>query len=180
MIDVVPWYGGGLGTAQVPLKDRYFYFHNSYMTLVQEAGWAYMVVVVGLMVVATFFWKQARTQRIVIAEAAMVIILIASQRLGEVILTVPWAIVVGLALLYLNPDDKLDASDSGHAEITPADLEKNDQPKSSQGEDETVVVVPEVVTEDVSATAAPVADRSSSGPSYSFDIASIRQHARKS
>ena len=132
------------------------------------------------MVVATFFWKQARTQRIVIAEAAMVIILIASQRLGEVILTVPWAIVVGLALLYLNPDDKLDASDSGHAEITPADLEKNDQPKSSQGEDETVVVVPEVVTEDVGATAAPVADRSSSGPSYSFDIASIRQHARKS
>lgn len=180
MIDVVPWYGGGLGTAQVPLKDRYFYFHNSYMTLVQEAGWAYMVVVVGLMVVATFFWKQARTQRIVIAEAAMVIILIASQRLGEVILTVPWAIVVGLALLYLNPDDKLDASDSGHAEITPADLEKNDQPKSSQGEDETVVVVSEVVTEDVSATAAPVADRFSSGPSYSFDIASIRQHARKS
>lgn len=180
MIDVVPWYGGGLGTAQVPLKDRYFYFHNSYMTLVQEAGWAYMVVVVGLMVVATFFWKQARTQRIVIAEAAMVIILIASQRLGEVILTVPWAIVVGLALLYLNLDDKLDASDSGHAEITPADLEKNDQPKSSQGEDETVVVVSEVVTEDVSATAAPVADRFSSGPSYSFDIASIRQHARKS
>ena len=116
MIDVVPWYGGGLGTAQVPLQDRYFYFHNSYMTLVQEAGWVYMIVVVSLMISAAFIWKQQRTQRIVIAEAAMVIIIITSQRLGEVILTVPWAIVVGLALLYLNPDKDLDASDSGQQE----------------------------------------------------------------
>ncbi len=54
------------------------------------------------MISAAFIWKQPRAQRIVTFEAAMVIIIITSQRLGEVILTVPWAIVVGLALLYLN------------------------------------------------------------------------------
>ena len=111
-----PWYGGGLGTAQVPLQNRYFYFHNSYMTLVQEAGWLYMIVIVGLMISAAFIWKQPRAQRIVIAEAAMVIIIITSQRLGEVILTVPLGYRGGLALLYLNPDKDLDASDSGHHE----------------------------------------------------------------
>lgn len=174
MIDVVPWYGGGLGTAQVPLQDRYFYFHNSYMTLVQEAGWAYMVVVVGLMVAATFFWKQARTQRIVIAEAAMVIILIASQRLGEVILTVPWAIVVGLALLYLNPDEKLDASDSGHIEDISDSSEQADNVQKEP-----------VEQNDASAERAVVASSSprdvsvGENPSRTFDVSSIRQQARK-
>lgn len=174
MIDVVPWYGGGLGTAQVPLQDRYFYFHNSYMTLVQEAGWAYMVVVVSLMVAATFFWKQARTQRIVIAEAAMVIILIASQRLGEVILTVPWAIVVGLALLYLNPDEKLDASDSGHIEVSSDFSDQTDTVQEEPVEQNEVSVEPEVVP------AGSPQDVSVSGNlPKTFDISSIRQRARK-
>lgn len=174
MIDVVPWYGGGLGTAQVPLQDRYFYFHNSYMTLVQEAGWAYMVVVVGLMVAATFFWKQARTQRIVIAEAAMVIILIASQRLGEVILTVPWAIVVGLALLYLNPDEKLDASDSGHIEVSSDFSDQTDTVQEEPIEQNEVSVEPEVVP------AGSPRDVSVGGNlPKTFDVSSIRQRARK-
>ena len=178
MIDVVPWYGGGLGTAQVPIQNRYFYFHNSYMTLVQEGGWVYMIVIVSLMVSVTFFWKQPRVPRIVIAEATMVIILITSERLGEVILTVPWAITVGLALLYLNPDDKLDASDSGRIEATLATLAKN-QPDSLQGQEKTVAVVSEVITEDTNITVAPVANRSSSNPNYSYNVASIRQLARK-
>ncbi|WP_303965809.1 O-antigen ligase, partial [Rothia mucilaginosa] len=177
MIDVVPWYGGGLGTAQVPIQNRYFYFHNSYMTLVQEGGWVYMIVIVSLMISVTFFWKQPRVPRIVIAEA-MVIILITSERLGEVILTVPWAITVGLALLYLNPDDKLDASDSGRIEATQAALAKNQQ-DSSQGQEKTAVVVSEVSAEDTNVAVAPVADRASLNPDYSFNVASIRQQARK-
>lgn len=178
MIDVVPWYGGGLGTAQVPIQNRYFYFHNSYMTLVQEGGWVYMIVIVSLMISVTFFWKQPRVPRIVIAEATMVIILITSERLGEVILTVPWAITVGLALLYLNPDDKLDASDSGRIEATQAALAKNQQ-DSSQGQEKTAVVVSEVSAEDTNVAVAPVADRASLNPDYSFNVASIRQQARK-
>ena len=108
----------------------------------------------------------------------MVIILITSERLGEVILTVPWAITVGLALLYLNPDDKLDASDSGRIEATLATLAKN-QPDSLQGQEKTVAVVSEVITEDTNITVAPVANRSSSNPNYSYNVASIRQQARK-
>ncbi len=178
MIDAVPWYGGGLGTAQVPLQNRYFYFHNSYMTLVQEAGWAYMVVIVGLTIITTFFWKQARTHRIVIAEAGMVIILIASQRLGEVILTVPWAVVIGLALLYLNPDEKLDASDSGHSEATP---EAADQKQNTDESPEATEIVPTAQASNLAETPHPAPPTASNDlrAVKSFDIASIRQQARK-
>ena len=165
MIDVVPWYGGGLGTAQVWLQNRYFYFHNSYMTLVQEAGWLYMIVIVGLM-------KQPRAQRIVIAEAAMVIIIITSQRLGEVILTVPWAIVVGLALLYLNPDKDLDASDSGHHE--PGAMQKaqssDEKPELQNGQ---------VIEKEAPASVTEQEAPKKSTTSKSFDVSSIRQRARK-
>ncbi|MEZ7692651.1 MULTISPECIES: O-antigen ligase [Rothia] len=172
MIDVVPWYGGGLGTAQVWLQNRYFYFHNSYMTLVQEAGWLYMIVIVALMISAAFIWKQPRAQRIVIAEAAMVIIIITSQRLGEVILTVPWAIVVGLALLYLNPDKDLDASDSGHHE--PGAMQK------AQSSDETPALQNgELIENEAPAPVTHQEMPKKSTTSKSFDVSSIRQQARK-
>lgn len=172
MIDVVPWYGGGLGTAQVWLQNRYFYFHNSYMTLVQEAGWLYMIVIVALMISAAFIWKQPRAQRIVIAEAAMVIIIITSQRLGEVILTVPWAIVVGLALLYLNPDKDLDASDSGHHE--PGAMQKaqssDEKPELQNGQ---------VIEKEAPASVTEQEAPKKSTTSKSFNVSSIRQRARK-
>lgn len=174
MIDVVPWYGGGLGTAQVPLQNRYFYFHNSYMTLVQEAGWLYMIVIVALMISAAFIWKQPRAQRIVIAEAAMVIIIITSQRLGEVILTVPWAIVVGLALLYLNPDKDLDASDSGHHEPISDATQKvqgnAEKPAQQKGQ---------LIEKEAPAAVAQQEIPKKSPTSKSFDVSSIRQRARK-
>ena len=172
MIDVVPWYGGGLGTAQVPLQNRYFYFHNSYMTLVQEAGWLYMIVIVGLMISAAFIWKQPRAQRIVIAEAAMVIIIITSQRLGEVILTVPWAIVVGLALLYLNPDKDLDASDSGHHE--PGAMQK-----AQSSDEKPALQNGELIENEAPAPVTHQETPKKSTTSKSFDVSSIRQRARK-
>ena len=34
-----PWYGNGPGTRQVNVRDREFFFHNSYLATRQEGGW---------------------------------------------------------------------------------------------------------------------------------------------
>ena len=102
----------------------------------------------------------------------MVIILIASQRLGEVILTAPWAIVVGLALLYLNPDKDLDASDSGHHE--PGATQKV---QSSDGKPE--LQNGQLVEKEAATSVTHQETPKKSATSKSFDVSSIRQRARK-
>ncbi len=106
-IDQTPWSGLGYGQATVELEGgRTFFFHNSFWTLIVEGGYLYMLAVVALMILAVFVWKQPRQKsggnRQVAGEAAMVLIFICSWRLGEVLLTVPWALAVGLALHYLS------------------------------------------------------------------------------
>lgn len=96
-----PWNGFGLSQASVTFDNgRSIYFHNSYWTLLVEGGWVWAVLVCAATFLAIFVWKQPRENgpRDLTAESAMVFLAICSWRLGEVILTVPWAFAAGYAL----------------------------------------------------------------------------------
>lgn len=97
-----PWHGLGLGQAFAEVEGHNNqYFHNSFWTLYVEGGWPWLIAVLGITLFAVFIWKQQKTPRTIGAEAAMVLLLICSWRLGEVILTMPWGLVMGLALSYM-------------------------------------------------------------------------------
>ncbi|MBM7051405.1 O-antigen ligase family protein [Rothia sp. ZJ1223] len=105
-VQSAPWNGLGLGEAFVTLESgRSIWFHNSYWTLFVEGGWPWTIVILSCTVFAGFIWKQrcqlyGDLKRNVGAEAAIVLLAICSWRLGEVILTAPWGIAIGLALYY--------------------------------------------------------------------------------
>lgn len=100
-IDIAPWYGQGLGQAFVDLGEGgKFFFHNSYWTLLIEAGWPYLFLILGATVYIAFIIKQNNSsKRILFAEGATVLLLICSWRLGEVFLTMSWVLIVGYGLL---------------------------------------------------------------------------------
>ncbi|MFW0179577.1 zinc ABC transporter permease [Rothia sp. P7208] len=112
-VSQTPWHGQGFGQAYVflPGGDSRWLFHNSFYTLFVEGGWIWMFAVLLITLLATVFWKQRPQkgkERIIVAEAAIVLLAICSWRLGEVILTIPWAIVVGIGLSYLvKPEDAI-------------------------------------------------------------------------
>ncbi|WP_346846101.1 O-antigen ligase family protein [uncultured Rothia sp.] len=98
-INASPWNGLGLGQAMVHVRERDFFFHNSFWTLLVEGGWLYLLLIVGATVYAAFLMKQKhRQQRVLYGEAAVVLLVICAWRLGEVFLTMPWGLVMGLAL----------------------------------------------------------------------------------
>lgn len=101
--EAAPWHGLGFGQATVILTNgEDMYFHNSYWTLLVEGGWPWALAILGVTFYAVFVWKQAgqrsNTERNLTAEAATVFLAVCSWRLGEVMLTIPWAFAVGYAL----------------------------------------------------------------------------------
>lgn len=103
-VQSTPWYGLGIGEAYARLDERRAYlFHNSFWTLLVEGGiiWLSLVLVATIVTIFVFRQKQQATdKRCLSAEAAMVALFICSWRLGEVMLTLPWALALGLALWY--------------------------------------------------------------------------------
>lgn len=98
-----PWHGLGFGQATVILPNgEEMYFHNSFWTLLVEGGWPWTIAILGITFYAGFVWKQAGqlniSARNLTAEAAIVFLAVCSWRLGEVMLTIPWAFAVGYAL----------------------------------------------------------------------------------
>ncbi|QRZ61200.1 O-antigen ligase [Rothia sp. ZJ932] len=105
-VQQAPWHGLGLGQATVDLgENRQFFFHNSYWTLMVEGGILWVLAVCFLSLWIIFLSKQkVRTinnRRFMGAESVGIYLAICSWRLGEVILTYPWAIAMGLALSML-------------------------------------------------------------------------------
>lgn len=101
-VQETPWYGQGLGQAyaSVPGHNNQ-YFHNSFWTLFVEGGWPWTILVLAITLAVALFWKQPRPQRLVVGEAAIIVIAICSWRLGEVFLTAPWGLAMGVALSLL-------------------------------------------------------------------------------
>lgn len=117
-VQSAPFTGLGYGQATVKVEELTFFFHNSFWTLLVEGGWVYAIAIVGLTVWAVFLLRQPQEhktnqygtdidvkkihQRMVLGEAGMVLLFICSWRLGEVFLTIPWALAMGLALSMLS------------------------------------------------------------------------------
>ncbi|MEY8654704.1 ABC transporter permease [Brachybacterium paraconglomeratum] len=96
------FFGSGLGEAYVVFDDdpgKVWLFHNSYWTALVEGGWPWLLVVLGVTVVFALrpFTRELSRQEIV-AQAATVTTLICAWRLGEVLFTLQWALVIAIAL----------------------------------------------------------------------------------
>lgn len=96
------FFGSGLGEAYITFTDepyRVWFFHNSYWTLLVEGGWIWAAVIVGLTVaVMVRPWKSELTHGQIIGQALGLVLLLCALRLGEVFLTLSWAIAIGFAL----------------------------------------------------------------------------------
>lgn len=99
-LEAAPWWGLGLGQAFVVIAGDTWYFHNSYWSLLVEGGWPYLVGVVTITVLVGLrpFGPGERTYSGMLVQGATVCILICALRLGEVFLTIPWALTIGAAL----------------------------------------------------------------------------------
>lgn len=98
-----PPQGLGLGEAYVTLQGSNWYFHDSYATLRVEGGWFYLITVVTLTVL--FGMRPMGSSRSeyegMVAQGATIAILVCATKLGEVFLTIPWALTFGVALNYV-------------------------------------------------------------------------------
>ncbi|MCT1908961.1 MULTISPECIES: ABC transporter permease [Brachybacterium] len=96
------FFGSGLGEAYVVFDDdpgKVWLFHDSYWTALVEGGWPWLLIVLGVTVVFALrpFARELSRQEIV-AQAATVTTLICAWRLGEVLFTLQWALVIAIAL----------------------------------------------------------------------------------
>lgn len=100
-VAAAPWYGAGLGQAFVIIAGESWYFHSSYNTLLIEGGWPYAIGIVLITVVVGLrpFSAGDTTLQGRVTQGATVVMLICAMRLGEVFMTIPWAIVIGASLV---------------------------------------------------------------------------------
>ncbi|MBV7411187.1 hypothetical protein KRX56_00300 [Dermabacteraceae bacterium TAE3-ERU27] len=108
-----PFEGRGFGQAYVMLDGKSWYFHNAYWTLQVEGGLVYFILVVGatLLVGLGVFRNTPYTLPLRKAEGALAGLFVAAWKLGEVMLTNAWMLVVGLLVLYiLESSNKLQES----------------------------------------------------------------------
>ena len=113
-VEEAGFFGSGLGEAYIRFEDepsKAWYFHNSYWSALVEGGWPWLILVVGITAVFALrpFTKALDSQEIA-AQAATVALLICAWRLGEVLFTVQWAVVVGFAI-YLHASREARATD---------------------------------------------------------------------
>lgn len=94
------WFGEGLGEAYVKIESKLWFFHNSYDTLRVEGGWPFLVLIVLATVLAAMipFKQEDRGFQGRAAQGACLALLVCALRLGEVFMTLPWALVVAAGL----------------------------------------------------------------------------------
>lgn len=98
------FFGLGLGEAYVSINDQHWFFHNSYWSAQVEGGWPWLLFVVGvtvLLVIRPFQRPMSLGDAAV--QGAGVALLVCAWRLGEVFYTLPWALVLGLAIEHCSP-----------------------------------------------------------------------------
>jgi O-antigen ligase len=93
-----PTVGNGAGTARILLDGQPFFYHSSYLAIRAEAGWIGFVLVVGLLALAFLaLITLPRLRRNAWYEAALLGVAVCAMNLGEVLLTLPAAVAIGLA-----------------------------------------------------------------------------------
>jgi hypothetical protein len=94
-----PWFGNGPGTSAVEVEGAPFFFHNSYLALLNEGGWVavFLVVAVGgatLLALA----RLPEERRSLWLEGGVIAVATCAINLGEVLLELPAAVVLGAAI----------------------------------------------------------------------------------
>ncbi|MDO5750278.1 MAG: hypothetical protein Q4P78_03625 [Rothia sp. (in: high G+C Gram-positive bacteria)] len=95
------FFGKGLGEAIVPIDNRTWIFHNSYVGAYVEGGWPWLLLLLALsvfVIVALRYSNTAPSRTNLIIQGAGVALLVCSWRLGEVLYTWQWCLVLGLAI----------------------------------------------------------------------------------
>lgn len=96
-----PLIGNGAGTARVELENGTYFYHSSYLALRAEVGWIGFVLLMVLLISALLLLiRLGKHRRNAWFEAALLGAAVCALNLGEVLLTLPTAIAVGLALNY--------------------------------------------------------------------------------
>jgi O-antigen ligase len=98
-----PWVGHGPGTSTVVLEGQTFFFHNSYLALQHEGGWIALAIFMVLGGTALFqLAGLPRSQGSPWLEASIVAVATCAANLGEVLLDLPTAIVIGGAVWHVS------------------------------------------------------------------------------
>lgn len=96
------FFGRGLGEAYIVFPDdptKIWLFHNSYWGALIEGGWPWLLLILGVTVVfALRPFERSPSSREVVVQGATVALLICAWRLGEVLYTLQWGLVIGAAL----------------------------------------------------------------------------------
>ena len=96
-----PWYGNGGGTSRVLVDGQQFFFHNSYLGARNEGGWPLLIMVVlliGLAFAGLFRADSRRHPRTPWLQVSLIATLVCALSLGEVLLDLPTAVAIGLAV----------------------------------------------------------------------------------
>lgn len=105
LVEINPLIGRGPGTAQVPLQDQTFFFHNAYLAVRNNGGWVLLILLLTLIsLVVLRLLSRPSAEHHPWHEAALIAVLICSLSLGEAFLRAPTALAIGLALRHaINP-----------------------------------------------------------------------------
>lgn len=107
-----PWFGNGPGTSMVTIGDNQFFFHSSWLGLRNEVGWLGTLVFVLLVSVAAFMLLRLPTDKShPWYEGAIIAALLCAVNLGEVLLELNTAMVIGLAIRHALAPDELRIAD---------------------------------------------------------------------
>lgn len=100
-VAATPWYGQGLNTAWVSIRNfPHMWFHDSYAALYVEGGVvmvAVMLFFVGISGIGLFSVRRRVSTGLRAAEAALIVVLVAAWQLGEVFYTSAALLALGVA-----------------------------------------------------------------------------------
>ena len=101
-IDQAPWYGHGPGTSFVDVQGGRFFFHNSYLSMLNEGGQVSLVLIVAAGAFTLFALLRLRPElRNPWYEAGIIAVSMCAVNLGEVLLELPAALALGMAAAYV-------------------------------------------------------------------------------
>ena len=95
-------HGPGTATVLVNFGTTKFYFHNSYLALIEEGG-VLALIPIGILLIGTLFAMIAldTTDRQPLLEGALIGVAVMAINLGEVLVELSAAVAIGYALAYL-------------------------------------------------------------------------------